>query len=317
MHIVQIHHEKVPVKHYGGTERVIEALSKKLVDAGHKVTLISYKGDYEIENVNFIDLMSLGSRKEANENFLKLVPSDADILHFHVPFNQDNSDWKKLHYVCTLHGNESEKSKLPKNLVCISNDHAKRHGRKTFVYNGLDETEIPLNSKPLSERDYFSFLGKASLKRKGLHNAKRIARTLKTPLFVGGGSGINWRGVKYLGSVDNQKKYELLGNSKAFLFPIEWEEPFGLVMIEALFSGTPVFAFERGSVPEILGLEGGEGLFLTAQNCEELISKINHYSFDQKPDSFRRYASSHFSSQKMMEGYVEIYEKILSGQDLD
>ncbi len=316
MHIVQIHHEKIPVKHYGGTERVIEALTTELIKAGHQVTLMCYRGDYEIPGVNLIDFGSM-SKQEADTEFFKYIPKDADLIHYHVPCGQDEHPLGGLPYICTLHGNEDDLNRLPKNTVCISDNHAKRHGRKTFVYNGLMEAEIPMIKTPLDQRTYFSFLGKASLKRKGLHNAKEIAKSLKTPLYVGGGKGLSLFGVKYLGNVDNLEKYSLLGNSKGLLFPIEWEEPFGLVMIEAMFSGAPVFAFERGSVSEVLGLEGHDGLFVRGKNCSEVIDKIKQYDFKTiKPEDIREYASRHFSSRKMMEGYLNVYERLLAGETI-
>ena len=316
MHIVQIHHEKIPVKHYGGTERVIETLTRELISAGHKVTLMCYKGDYEIPGVNLIDFSQM-SKLEADSQFFNHIPSDADIIHYHVPCGQDGHPLSGLPYVCTLHGNEDDLDRIPKNTVCISADHAKRHGRKTFVYNGLMDKEIPFVDSPLDQRTYFSFLGKASLKRKGLHNAKEISKALKTPLHVGGGKGLSLFGVKYLGNVDNQQKYDLLGNSKGLLFPIEWEEPFGLVMIEAMFSGAPVFAFERGSVSEILGLDGHNDMFIKGKTCSELIQQINHYDFKNvDPSAIREYATRHFSGKKMMEGYLNVYEKLIAGNTI-
>lgn len=316
MHIVQVHHEKVPVRHYGGTERVIEALATELVQAGHRVTLMCYKGDYEIPGVELIDFSKM-SKQEAQSHFVPHIPKDADLVHYHVPAGQDEyaSD---IPYLCTLHGNEDDLEKLPKNTVCISKNHAERHGRKTFVYNGLIEKDIPLTNSSLSTREYFSFLGKASLKRKGLHNAKEIAKAYKTPLHVGGGKGFSLFGsVKYLGSVDNDQKYKLLGNSKGLLFPIEWEEPFGLVMIEAMFSGAPVFAFDRGSVAEVLGQEGHQNMFPIGKSCQELIQKIKDYSFDSvSPQAIRDYAAAHFSAKKMMEGYVAVYERLLAGEEI-
>ena len=142
-----------------------------------------------------------------------------------MPMEQDELNLK-IPYVCTLHGNRDNQP-VPKNTICISKNHAARHNRTSFVYNGLDEKKIPLNESNVAERQYFSFLGKASLKEKALTTQKKISKQLKTPLQVGGGKGLPWPGIKYLGQVDNNKKFKLLGNSKGLLFPIEWEEPFG------------------------------------------------------------------------------------------
>lgn len=308
MHIVQLHHERIPVKLYGGTERIVETLCRNLIDLGHRVTLISYKGDYEINGVNFIDLMSLGSREKADRDYLSLIPNDADIVHFHLPRKELDELNLPCPYICTLHGNEDDLGKrklLPKNLIGISQNHATRHGLKHFVYNGLDFPKNILNEK--YPRVGFSFLGRASLKRKGLHNAKKIVRVLKDSLKVGGGRGFSWRRVRYLGQLDNEEKYHLLGRSKALLFPIEWEEPFGLVMIEAMACGTPVFAFERGSVPEILGLPGSEGLFITADRNRNIISKIQGFDYPE-PIKIREYVERYFTGKTMTEGYLEKYE---------
>src|SRR3990167_3740355 len=105
MHIVQVYHSKVPVKHYGGMERVIEALIEGFLELGHKVTLIAFKGDYQIPGVTFLDLDRYSSMEVANQNFFELVPKDADIVHFHLPLNYPNL---KIPYVCTMHGNMDE-----------------------------------------------------------------------------------------------------------------------------------------------------------------------------------------------------------------
>jgi glycosyltransferase involved in cell wall biosynthesis len=317
MHIVQIAHEPIPISLYGGTERIIENLCLGLTTLGHKVTLVSFKGDYTLEGVEFKDLGQF-SKAEANSRFLELIPEDADILHFHLPMGQDQMELKGIPYICTLHGNLQEGEnldKLPNNTVCISENHATRHNRTTFVYNGLDESKIPLYEKSFQDAEYFSFLGKASLKRKGLHLAKKIAKTFKTPLHIGGGKGLSLFGSKYLGYVNNDEKAKLLGESKALLFPILWEEPFGLVMIEAMFAGTPVFALRRGSVPEVLGQPGSDDLFIIEDTVEQLIEAIRNYS-PCTPNRYRQYAIQYFSKQVMCEKYLNVYTDVCSGKEI-
>ncbi len=314
MHIVQIQHEKVPVLFYGGTERIIETLSLELIKLGHKVTLISYKGDYEIPGVNFIDLASLGSKDKADKDFMSLVPKDADILHFHLPRDQDNLDLKGIPYICTLHGNEDDEKKkklLPKFLVGVSRNHAQRHGSEHYVYNGLNFNNVKIG-KRLDYRQHFCFLGKASLKRKGLEGAKKVAKHFNEELHIGGKSGFKWGNFKYLGALNDEKKYELLASSKALLFPIQWEEPFGLVMIEAMACGTPVFALSRGSVPEVLGKAGGEGLFLEAGSVEALIQQMEEYDYEKDPERIREYVDNYFSGKEMTQNYLAKYDLIIS-----
>ncbi len=307
MHIVQIYHSKVPVAKYGGMERVIESLCEGFVELGHKVTLIAYQGDYAIKGINAIHLDSL-SKHEAENDFVKLIPSDADVVHFHIPRALTNFPFPHLF---TMHGNSDQP--LHENTYFISRKHAENHKSTKFIYNGLNPQTIKLSSKKLNQRDYFAFLGRSSLKRKGLSDAKKIARTLKTRLIVGGGLGIPWRGVSYLGQVDNSEKSELLQQAKALLFPISWEEPFGLVQIEALFCGTPVFAYSRGSVDEVLKQEPNS-FNLVANNYEELISKIKNYTYSFDPEEIRNYGIKYFGHIKMCEGYLHEYQTLIQNR---
>ncbi len=312
MHIVQIYHSKVPIKLYGGMERVIENLCKGFVTLGHKVTLISYRGDYDLPGVNLIDLDRFSSMENAMNRYTELIPSDADVLHYHVPFNFPKLD---LPNVMTLHGNlkeEEDPATLPEHTVFISQKHAINHKRQTaqFIYHGLDLETVPFNEKALNDRKYFAFLGRASLKRKGLKDARKLAKDLKRPLLVGGGNGLSWGNTKYLGHLNNEQKYNLLGKAKALLFPISWEEPFGLVMIEAMFCGTPVWAYCKGSVPEVLGQPGSEGLFVVANDYESLLHDGKNYNFSVEPSVIRNYAEKYFSHLTMCQAYIDYYKSI-------
>ncbi len=309
MHVVLIHFEKVPVRLYGGTERVIESLAKGLVEAGHRVSLIALKGDYELEGVEFLDLDRFGSDAKNPINALALIPKNADVVHFHLPVYEQECNQRGIPYVCTLHGNEDLNPQgLPKNTIFLTNNHASRHGRTHFVFNGLDASKAPLQKSDISKRNYFSFLGRASLKRKGLHLAKPLCRSLQVPLHVGGGKGLSWFNTKFLGHLNDDEKYKLLGDSRALLFPILWEEPFGLVLIESMFCGTPVFALKRGSVPEVLGGSGSAGLNIIADTVEELKHKIVDFSYEHTPEEYRQYAIENFSYKTMTTNYLEKYK---------
>lgn len=318
MHIVQNYHVKLPVSLYGGMERVVEALCEGYLEMGHRVSLISYRGDYEIPGVNHIYLDGL-SIEQSYEKLPQLIPGDADIIHFHLPF-----DLKKLGVkipaVFTMHGNlrpEENPASLPTNMVFLCQNHAQRHGRTSFVFNGLNPSKIQFDPIPLIQRSAFAFLGKASLKRKGLHLAKQLAKHFRTPLLVGGKRGFSFsRGVKYLGYLNNREKFQMLNQCRGLLFPILWEEPFGLVMIESMFVGTPVFGLNRGSVPEVLGQAGGQELFIGCNSVEELQSRMNNYSFQADPTLIREYAVRNFSHLTMCEQYLKYYTRIISGQAL-
>jgi glycosyltransferase involved in cell wall biosynthesis len=317
MHIVQVYHAKVPVSLYGGMERVIESLIQGFLELGHRVTLISFKGDYSIPGVNFIDLDRYSSMEEANQKFVELIPNDADIVHFHLPLSFEKFPFP---YVCTMHGNllpDEDKKKLHENVIFLCQNHAERHGKNKYVFNGLNPNEIPFNKHNLSEREYFAFLGRAGLKRKGLHLAKKIAKSMKIKLKIGGGRGFGWFGsYEFLGHIDNYQKFNLLQNAKALLFPILWEEPFGLVMIEAMFCGTPVFALNHGSVGEVLGQVGSEKLFIKADDFDQLKKKVSEAKFDQNPIEIRKYAEQHFTHLKMCEGYLKYYHAAMTNSSL-
>ncbi|MBT3983611.1 MAG: glycosyltransferase [Bacteriovoracaceae bacterium] len=289
-------------------ERVIESLCLGHVEMGHKVTLISYRGDYDLPGINHIYLDRFENMAEAEKKYVELIPGDADVVHLHLPHMAKSCPARNI---VTLHGNlrEGESlSTLPPQTVFISGDHAKRHGREKFVYHGYDPKSIPLGVDNFSKRKYFAFLGRAGLKRKGLHIAKELAKKTRTKLLIGGGRGISLPSRRYLGHLDNSGKYRLLGGAKALLFPILWDEPFGLVMIEAMFCGASVFALERGSVPEVLGLEGGEDLFLKAADKETLLEKMKKHHTGYTPMDIREYAEKHFSYLKMCEHYLELYD---------
>lgn len=307
MHVVQVYHNRVPVPLYGGMERVIVSLCQGLIELGHRVTLISFQGHGQIPGVSHQYLDQFSSMEEAEKRYVELIPSDADVLHFHLPHMVKSAPLKSI---VTMHGNlrehESAES-LPPQTIFLSGDHARRHGREKFVFNGLNPAEIPISLTPIDQRSHFAFLGRASLKRKGLHHAKYLAKSVGHPLQIGGGRGLPWFGYKYLGQLDDRQKFELLGSSRALLFPIEWDEPFGLVMIEAMFCGTPVYAFARGSVAEVLGEKGHEGLFLLAANRQELRLKMQQLSDWPAPMDLRNYAVAHFSHIKMVEHYLDYY----------
>jgi len=311
VHIVQICHTPVPVEHYGGTERVVEALCEGFCELGHQVTLIGPRGFRPIAGVSRINL-----DKFSLEMAIKKLPRSFEVIHFHLPFQDIPVE---LPCVYTIHGNVDDEKKmklLPENCYFISENHAKNHLRQNFVYNGLNPRNIPLGLQKISNRDYFAFLGRAKLKRKGLSEAKLIAKRLNLPLKIGGGRRFSFnKQNQYLGQLNNQQKFQLLCQAKALLFPVLWEEPFGLVMIEALFCGTPVFALERGSVREVLGMAQAEGLALLDQSLERLIQKAINFNFDRDPMEIRQYACDNFGHIKMCQGYLKAYQKVTSNQN--
>ena len=220
-----------------------------------------------------------------------------------------------------MHGNPEINKPLPLNTVFISKNHAIRHNSNVYVYNGLnwnDYPEINLN-KP---RKHFHFLAKASWKIKNLAGAAEIAVKAKQNLVVLGGSRykfynfkrspmytLNYR-IKYKGMVDNFEKIKYLEESKGLIFPVLWDEPFGLAIIESLYAGCPIYGANRGSITEIVTKDVG---FLS-NNYSEIINAMNTMEFTA--ENCHKYAKLNFNSNIMATNYLKLYSKILNGENL-
>ncbi len=185
------------------------------------------------------------------------------------------------------------------------------------VPNAVDVTRYSTNRQP---GDALLFLGRMS-PDKGAHRAIRVAKRLGRPLDIAAkcrepaeiayfdkfvAPHLNCD-IRYVGEVDHTEKCALLASAHALIVPIEWEEPFGLVMIEALASGTPVVAMRRGSVPEIL--RHGETAFI-ANDLAEMIALVDRAT-ELDPARLRQEAEARFSVARMVEGYLQAYETMI------
>ena len=300
----------IPAKDYGGTERVIWALGVELHKMGHEIVYIVPEGS----TCSFGEVISYNSSVPINN----LIPENADIVH--LTFRPKEKP--KIPYIVTIHGNAQKGELLSHNSVFVSANHAKRHNSSVFVYNGLLWSDYPKPNldKP---RTYLHFLGKASWKIKNSAGASKVAVKSGNKLKIMGGN--RWTlasfkrkpffslhpNVHYLGMVNDKKKIEVLENSKGLLFLVNWEEPFGLAIIESLYAGCPVFGTTLGSLPEIVHEKVG---FLSRDE-NEIVKAIRTKSFD--PNICHNYAVSNFNSQKMAKEYLNLYEIILSGKKLN
>ncbi len=293
MKAVHVSHYKLPVRHYGGTQRVIlwNALAQKRL--GHEVVLLSLKGTR-------VDGIEVREISEDLEGFEKAVPADADILHFYAtPKAAPDRP-----YIVTIGGNGKPGERYLPNTVFVSGNHAARHGSSQFVYNGVDPEEFEYRE---AKDDYFLFLSKTSWKVKGLKTALDVAGRTGVRLIVAGGRGLSLnRKIKYVGMVGGREKAELLAGARALLFPIQWEEPFGLVAAEALISGTPVITSDRGSMPEVVTDEVGFRCS-DVREMAEAVEKIG----DVSPAACRARALARFSSEAMARSYLAKYAEIL------
>lgn len=306
MHICLVINAKVPVKKYGGTERIVQWLATEFVRAGHQVSLVGLPG-CELPNVTCIAATNAQEAQDA-------IPGDVDIVHFHAwePQQSFRKPW-----IYTLHGNSTEPERLPKNTVCISANHAKRHGREAFVYNGIDPDEFVFQEH---KKDHLLFFSKVRRRVKGARRALKLAKQEKQSLVVAGGYRLDLLkvgglidslrlGVHFVGEVGGADKAACFSDAKALLFPIDWEEPFGLVMIEALMSGTPVIATPRGSVPELINDKVG-ALF---DRDEDFAAALAH-ALACKPEDCRTWALANFSSKVCSENYFKLYQRVVNGE---
>jgi glycosyltransferase involved in cell wall biosynthesis len=331
-------YESVPPELYGGTERVVSYLTEELVRQGHEVTLFA-SGDSRTR-ARLVEVCPRalwrdpGCRETLPHHVrqMELVFRDVsrfDVLHFHTDY---------LHFpllrrhpcasVTTLHGMMhppdlgelfDEYDDVP--LVSISDSQRRPipwANWQATVYHGL-----PRNLHTFREQrgEYLAFLGRAS-REKGLDRAVEIARrsgmqlkvaakiypeerayftdTLR-PLMDAAGSL-----VEFVGEVGGKGKDDFLGNAHAVLFPIDWPEPFGLVMIEALACGTPVIAFRNGSVPEVI--DHGETGFVVG-SLEEAVEAVGRVS-ELSRRRCRQVFEQRFDAARMARDYLDVYRRL-------
>ncbi len=297
MHVVVASHQKLPAKGYGGPQRVVVALVRGLAALGHRVTLLAPPGSRVPEaTVVEVSMRKLG---DPATELAPYLPRDADLFHAHFPLKQGPA----LPFVQTLHRNLKPDAPRYPNTIYLSQDHARRHGRETFVYNGLDPAEFTFRRV---KADYDLFLGRLH-SAKGYHWAVEAAKRTGRRLVVAGGWRPSFTGkIKYLGEVDGEEKAELLAGARCLWNPAQWDEPFGLPTIEALFSGTPVLGTRRGALPELITAEVGA----LCDTMEEMIEAANSIH-TRRPEACRAHAERHFTHLVMAREYVRMYGHLL------
>ncbi len=331
--------EAVPPKLYGGTERVVYSLTEALVEMGHDVTLFA-SGDSEtsakLEPVwpralrLDPDIRDWVSTYAILMEYVRQRSDRFDVLHFHVDY-WPNSLFSRqpVPFVTTLHG----RLDLPEfaavyrmfpdaPLVSISNNQrtpVPDLGWAATVYHGMPQ--YLLTPQPVASHDYFAFLGRIS-PEKGIERAIRIAQacgvTLKVAAKVDKADAEYFKaevepllatgGVEFIGEINDAQKPEFLSGAKALLFAIDWPEPFGLVMIEAMACGCPVIAFRRGSVPEVMD-DGITGFIV--DNVEEAIAACGRLG-ELDRSRVRAQFDKRFTSRRMAADYVTVYEELIA-----
>lgn len=270
-------------------------LARGLVELGHEVSLIGPPGSRLPEaRLIPVDAKAVGKRGFDPRPHL---PKGADLIHAHLPFEPIG-----LPSLWTMHGNPTGGA-YPPNMVCLSANHARRLGARTFVHNGLDVRECRFAA---TKQPFDLFLGRLS-SDKGWQWAVEGAKRTGNSLVVAGG----WRpslrpGLKFVGEIGGDRKRDLLADAACLWMPAQWEEPFGLTLIEALASGTPVLGTRRGALPEIVTPEVGA----LGSTLDELIAaRPGLAAID--PAACRDRVVTRFSHLTMAEGYLAVYRHLL------
>ena len=296
MHIALYSHARLPVHGYGGTQRVVVWLARGLAELGHQVTVLAPPGS-RLPEARLITLTASDARSR-DFDLSRYCPDNTDILHTHVRLPRPPSG----PFVFTLHGNRVEAT-APPNTIFLSANHARRHGAEAFVYNGVDPGEFVFRS---AKAGYDLFLGRLH-GVKGYRWAIDGARRAGKHLIVAGGWRPSWRrSLRYVGSVDGPRKAELLAAAECLWMPAQWDEPFGLTLVEAMMSGTPILGTRRGALPEIVSSEAG----LLGDTLNELV-QLRGMVDRLDPHAARARAEAWFTHLRMAERYVRMYREYL------
>lgn len=329
-------YERVPPALYGGTERIVSYLTEELVQQGHDVTLFA-SGD-SITSAKLVACSKRSLRLDRcigdplAHHFILLEEVFArarefDILHFHIDYlHFPFSRRQNTRHLTTLHGRLDipDLTPLYKKYDSVPVVAISRAQQRTLpwanwqgtVYHGLPSDLY----RPCNERgEYLLFLGRISIEKRldrAVEIARRSGRRLKIAAKVDNADRKYFRTVEpllanawveYLGEVDDMRKQELLACAHALLFPIDWPEPFGLVLIEAMACGTPVIAYRSGSVPEIV--EHGVTGYIVDNLCDAARAVDAAGGLDRK--LCRQRFEERFTAARMADDYLKIYMRLL------
>ena len=333
--------EEVPPRKYGGTERIVSYLTEELVRIGHDVVLFA-SGDSttaaQLESVwpvsfrkapprfdpSVLTLAHVGKALERDRSF--------DVIHNHVgvqafPLLAASTTPS----VTTIHDGFTRENLvhferyrgLP--VVSISNSQRAQSQHTAYratVHHGLPMGDYPFSASPDTARPYLVFLGRMSPEKAphlAIETARRSGWRLKMAAKIGSHEIAYWKEcvepfvdgdqVQYLGELGHAAKTELIGGAAALLFPIQWKEPFGLVMIESLACGTPVLAFRNGSVPEVIRHAHTGFVVNSVDKMVRMTERLSELSRQE----CRTYVHLRFSDRVMATNYLRVYNSIITG----
>lgn len=325
----------VPPSLYGGIELVVDRLARGLHDAGHDVLLFTTGDSTCPVPRRWLLAEAEGDRIGMSVPEIRHVMAaydvvrDAHIVHDHTvlgPIYAERFGGPPV--VTTVHGPFNEEladiyGRIADRVPVVAVSHAQCRPVPHIpiarvIHHGIDASEFPFGD---GAGGYALFLGRLS-PDKGAHRAIEVARKAGIPLLLAGKMRETWEheyfhsevephlgpGAEYLGEVPHEEKVRLLAGARALLFPIRWNEPFGLVMLEALACGTPVLAFPEGAAPEVV--EHGRTGFLCEDEASmaEALTKID--TIDRR--ACRAAVEGYFSTERMVREHLELYERVLA-----
>ncbi len=286
MNIFHYYPKVLPVKKYGGTQRIAVNLMKEQANRGHKVYLLSLVGTH-LHSINVTTI------KRPIRNLENYIPDNMDIVQLYgTP-----QEIPPKPYLVRIGGNGKPGEKFLPNTVFVSRNHAIRHGSRHYIYSGINPGDFIYREK---KENYFLFLAKVSWKVKNVNLAIKLAKAMGFKLIVAGGWRLSFRrNIKFVGEVDDKEKAELLAGAKALIFPTNWQEPIGNVTLEALASGTPVITTNKGAMPEVVTPDVGFRCN-TFEEFQEAINRIDEIS----PRKCRERVEENFTAEIMNRKYI-------------
>jgi glycosyltransferase involved in cell wall biosynthesis len=330
-------YESVPPKCYGGTERVVSYLTEELVRAGHQVTLFASGDSVTAAKLIPASRRALRLDKDCIDQLAHHVVllekvfrqgDEFDVVHFHIDYlHFPISRRSAITHVTTLHGRLDIPDLAPvyeefDDIPLVSISDAQREPLPlanwiATVYHGLPQDLYQFRAQP---GKYFAFLGRISPEKR-VDRAIKIAKRIGIPLKIAAKVDLVDREyfkkvikpllrdplIEYVGEIGEGEKDDFLGHAYALLFPIDWPEPFGLVMIEAMACGTPIIAYRQGSVPEVIE-EGHTGFVVddladaiaAAKRVPELSRKRCREIFEER-----------FTARRMARDYLRVYQGLI------
>ncbi|MCX8130423.1 MAG: glycosyltransferase [Clostridia bacterium] len=318
MRIVQIAPDvyPLPAGNYGGLEKIVYELTEELVRRGHEVYIFAPEGSKTGARLIPYKHREAWNYNEIVNRVMEALPENTGIIHDHTHYSLIGRLKPPVPTVCTVHIPSNNNVRYP---VYVSKRALELYGGNSgfYVYNGLRPEEFEFSAV---KDDYLLYLGTLT-SAKGAHCALDIADRMGMKLIMAGPSHVKDyfsdkieplikrnTELQYTGPVAGKLKQILLKYAKCVLFPTLWEEPFGLVMIEAMACGTPVLGLAHGAVPEVL-----KGFpYLICQSVDEMAVKLQEANFPE-PGELREFIIQNFTVSTMTDKYLEIYRGVMEG----